>query len=149
MRLAFDFRYNKKIAESLINVSSEFLASAYFAKDTLKSWSVFSDNLFSCLELAVKAFLWTTAYGTTFKAKMAHPIIRETFKQFPAELNNMASQVKTLDALSATRYSVRYLNTPINPRWDEGVSWLKDAEAMLLHARNQIRDSSSRTDLHK
>jgi hypothetical protein len=136
--LGFDFRYNRAKASKLVPVGREFLEAARHAKDTQRSWSVFVEALFSALELATKAFLWTTPWGQTFRARMPHPAIRENFARFPTVLNNLEAQRIALSDLASERNSARYLHSEIVPRWEDGEGWFSSCEAMLRQAEAQI-----------
>lgn len=134
----FDFRYNRKKAGELVAIAVEFLQAARYAETEMRSWSVFVETLFSGLELATKAFLWTTPWGKAFRAKMPHVKIREAFATFPTTLNNLQGQADALTELARERDSARYLHREIRPQWDEGREWLTHAEQMLQRARAQV-----------
>ncbi len=120
--LTYDFRRNKQIGGDIMRVSREFLEAARHAIET-KSWSVLVETLFSALELAVKAFLWTTPWGGELEPKMGHPQIRAEFSKFPIAINGMQSTSDALEALAQERNVARYLHGPIVPEWEKSAVW--------------------------
>jgi|SRR5580700_5392687 hypothetical protein len=142
--LSFDARRNRQVASALVKASEEFLEAARHAKDTSKSWSVLVDTLFSSLELSVKAFLWTVPWGLKFKARMHHTEIRSTLSQFPTALNNMGGSAQALELLASERNTARYVHGEIDPKWDLGEEWFKEAEAMLQAAKGQVNESGQK-----
>lgn len=142
---SFDARRNKAIVVKLIAVSSEFLDSAHFAKDTLNSWSVCVDNSYSSLELSIKAFLWTLPHGLAFKPGMSHDAIRRALRHFPTTANNMDGAVASYEYLMRERYKARYLHQAFTPDWSAAESWLKEAGEMLTRAMLQTEPGAKCT----
>lgn len=135
--LAYDFRRNKQIGAELMRVSRQFLEAARSAIEA-KSWSVVAESLFSALELAVKAYLWTSPWGKNLRPKMPHTMIRSEFSKFPIAINGMQSTQETLEALAAERGTARYLHGPIVEDWDKAALWFSEAEKMVQRAEAQV-----------
>lgn len=143
--LAFDFRRNKEVAGKLAKAASEFFDLARYAKEEKKSWSGFVDNLYSTLELSIKAYLWTSAWGLDFRPKMHHVEIAQAFRRFPIGLNQMSSTNEVLEKLRTERKAARYLHKEIVADWSEGETWYDEVGQMLRRAEAQVQTMLPKT----
>jgi HEPN domain-containing protein len=104
--LSFDFRYNKKLASKYIKKAKEFLDSAVFSL-SVKKWAPFIDNLYSSLELAIKAILLTFP-DPKFKKKSSHKDIKIRFNMLSQSLHIDPVYQVCFKELSELRPKARY-----------------------------------------
>jgi len=126
----FDFVYNKDRARRLLASARQYLATAIHAGQE-QMWAPFVDNLHAAMELAIKALLWTNAYGRNFKVKMKHGSIHTAFNLFAKHGNAPADHRETFNALSEARPKARYGG-------DETVADCSQRDAWLSHVKGLI-----------
>lgn len=109
--IAFDFIYNRALAQGHLKTGGQFLTAARRAKEE-GAWSVCVDNLFSAAELASKAFLLTMP-DPEFRKKTNHKTIQSRINQ-QARLGNLSTEFRSVfNSLASMRYDARYLGPPM------------------------------------
>jgi uncharacterized protein (UPF0332 family) len=137
--IAFDFRYNKGLAQKHINVAKQFYESAEFAFNR-KNRSSCLDNLFSAAELASKAVL-LLAPDPKFMKKTTHGAIQLRYNKF-ADLGNVEPKYReALNRLTGLRARARYLQGDV-PISDEEI------HGLLENVKKMIADASERIQLN-
>ena len=136
--LTFDATYNRGRARELIETATEFLRAAEFCR-TKEYWAAFVDNLFSAMELAVKALLWTNAeFGGQFRAKMKHSTLHSLFNRF-AKLGNVPEgQRATFNTLATTRPKARYRRAASQKDWEQSDTWLAHVQQLVARTERII-----------
>ena len=135
--LAFDFFYNRGIANDHLEAADQFITSA---KNALKvsHMRVLVDNCFSAAELAAKALLLTTPSSDKDK-KMSHGRIHARYN-FEAKLGNVdASHKDTFNRLKVLRSSARYLNGTLTIDKEEGRELIKSVEDAIEFAKTRTK----------
>jgi HEPN domain-containing protein len=135
--IAFDFRYNKGLAQKHIEAAKQFYESAEFAfKRGYRSSCL--DNLFSTAELAAKAVLLLIP-DPKFRKKTTHGGIQLRYNRL-ADLGNVERKHReALNKLTGLRARARYLqgNVPIS---DEEIhALLENVKKMIADASESIR----------
>lgn len=134
-----DARYNRGKAAPLVAASREFLETAKEAYQG-KRWRPFVDNMFSAMELAIKATLWTGLFGKGFEGKMPHGEIHESFSRYAKAGNVTPAQAKVFEELRNTRPGVRYAYSKDQPNWKAAERWIAEVDAMLEKADRLVAD---------
>jgi len=128
--IAFDFRYNRKLAQKHILAAREFCDSAERCLEH-EEWHAFVDNLFSAAELAVKSMFLSMADKTR-----THRSISRRFNRY-ADLGNIQpAHKKTFNKLYGARDAARYLKREVRIT--------KEEARILLDNVRDIIDSASR-----
>ncbi len=133
--IAFDFRYNKGLAQKHIKTAKQFYETAEFSYQK-ENWAPLIDNLFSAAELAAKSMLLLMP-GTGFTKKSRHRSIQFRFNKF-ADLGNVPEEFRvTLNKLSELRNKARYLKGALNMDRIHLESFLRIVEKMIQDAEKR------------
>jgi HEPN domain-containing protein len=131
--LAFDFIYNKGLANKHIETAIEFIDAAEFSF-TRKHWSAFADNLFSAAELLAKATLLSGWADHAFREKTTHTAVHSRYNRF-AHLGNVDPlHAKIYNKLSQLRYPARYLKNDFSLSEDDAQKLLEGLRSMFQEA---------------
>jgi len=133
---AFDFRYNKGYAKKLISASTEFLDTANYSFSTGRTRATI-DNLFSSMELAVKAFIITIPYPSE-KKKKTHRMIDAKFNELSRHGNIKTDQSKAFNKLKSLRSAARYLEKNLNISEDELKDLFLQTKDLLDSIKNRV-----------
>ena len=135
--IAFDFRYNKGLAQKHITTAKQFYDSAEFASNR-KNWSSCLDNLFSAAELASKAVLLLIP-DPKFRKKATHSGIQQRYNKF-ADLGNVEPKYReAFNKLSGLRARARYLQGDIQLSEEEIHVLLENVKKMIDDAKQRIQ----------
>jgi uncharacterized protein (UPF0332 family) len=135
--IAFDFRYNKGLAQKHIDTAKQFFEATKFSFDR-KHWSPCLDNLFSAAELSAKAELLMIP-DPKFKKKTSHYGIKSRYNRF-ANLGNVELKYcKALNKLEGLRSRVRYLQGEVPISEKEIQSLLEDVKQMIADVTDRIQ----------
>ena len=136
---AIDARYNRGKAAPLVAASREFIETAKNAYAG-ERWGPFVDNMFSGMELALKATLWTGPFGSGFQGKMRHGEIHDSFLRYARAGNVPPAQAKVFEELRNSRPGARYAYSKTVPNWKAAERWIREVEAMQLKAGRLVAD---------
>lgn len=135
--LVFDFRYNKGLARTCVEVAKQFFDSARDALEK-KRPAPFIDNLFSSIELLAKAELLLIP-DPKFKQTATHKGIQLKYGRY-VDIGNAKPEFKaTLNKLSGLRDSARYLKSDFNLSDEEGQKYLVIASDMISYLEEQLK----------
>lgn len=135
--IAFDFRYNKGLAQKHIDTAKQFYESAEFSFNH-KNWSPCLDNLFSAAELAAKAELLMIP-DPKFRKKTTHHGIKNRYNKF-ANLGNVeAKYCEALNKLTGLRARARYLQGDVPISEEEIRTLLENVKKMISDATERIQ----------
>lgn len=126
---AFDFRYNKGEALSLLKVAEEFLITATEALSAGREHAAI-DNLFSAAELAAKAFVITTPIPGHKEIK-GHRTVHARFNMFARHGNIETDHRKTFNVLSQNRTTARYVGGDLDCKDEEIIKWQSDIAGLI------------------
>jgi hypothetical protein len=138
--IAFDFRYNREHASAPAETGHDFLISAKLTREN-GLWAPFVDNLFSAIELSIKALLWTGPHGAKFAPKMQHGPIHEAFSQFSKTGNVTKAEAKVFEELRGLRSGARYAYAPEKARWQAADRWLAAVTSLMTRADAMVKDT--------
>lgn len=134
--IAFDFRYNKGLAQEHINVAKQFYESAEFAFTHKNRSSL--DNLSSAAELVAKTVLLLIP-DQKFMKKTTHGGIQLRFNKF-ADLGNVEPKCReALNKLIGLRARARYLQGDVSISDEEIQGLLENVKKMIADASERIQ----------
>ena len=134
--MSFDFVYYKG-TKKILNVASEFLDGATFAKGK-GHVSLFVDSLFSAAELISKAILILHS-NEDFKSKTNHKAIKQSINSFARNGRLTPDQIKAINKLSGLRTSARYLEKKFSLSENEMNTLLTQTSSLHALAIGRLR----------
>lgn len=135
-KIKFDLRNNKRRAKELYDSAREFLNSAKKALDDA-SMRVFSDNLFSTVELFVTSQLFVMS-EYEYVRKPTHAWTQKKYNEF-INIGNYKEEYKNIfNKLSGLRSGARYHKQPFKLNLDDAKGMLKVAEDLGEYTKKVI-----------